>query len=152
MNKKTVRDISLTGKRILMRVDFNVPLKNGVIQDDIRIRAALPTIQYVLAQKPRYLVLMSHLGDPKKDAQKAKEKAEKDGRPFDEAVYIEGKHKMRPVVEHLSKLLGKPVKLAPAAIGPAAKAVVDGLGDGEILMLENTRFHKEETGKVAAER
>jgi phosphoglycerate kinase len=152
MNKKTVRDIDFKGKRVLMRVDFNVPLKNGVIQDDIRMRAALPTIQYVLEHGAKSLVLMSHLGDPKKDAQKAKEKAEKDGMPFDEAKYIEGKHKMKPIVEHLSELLGRPVKLAPAAIGPETKAVVDGLKDGEVLMLENTRFHKAETSKDAADR
>ena len=152
MNKKTVRDIDLRAKRVLMRVDFNVPLKNGVIQDDIRIRAALPTIHYVLEQHPRSLVLMSHLGDPKKDAQKAKEKAEKDGKPFDEAKYIEGKHKMKPIVEHLAKLLGRPVLLAPAAIGPETKAMVDGLKAGEVLMLENTRFHKGETAKEPADR
>ncbi|MFH0988988.1 MAG: phosphoglycerate kinase [bacterium] len=152
MNKKTVKDIDLRGKRVVMRVDFNVPLKNGVIQDDIRIRAALPTITYVLEQQPTYLVLMSHLGDPKKDAKKAKEKAEKDGKPFDEAKYIEGKHKMKPIVERLSALLNKPVKLAPAAIGAETKAMVDGLQHGEILMLENTRFHKEETGKEAVDR
>jgi phosphoglycerate kinase len=152
MNKKTVRDVDLRGKRVLMRVDFNVPLKNGVIQDDIRMRAALPTINYVLEQKAKYLVLMSHLGDPKKDAQKAKEKAEKDGKPFDEAKYIEGKHKMKPVAEHLAELLNRPVKLAPAAIGPDAKAAVDALKDGEVLMLENTRFHKAETSKEAADR
>ncbi|HOV99490.1 MAG TPA: phosphoglycerate kinase [Bacteroidota bacterium] len=152
MNKKTVRDIDLRNKRVLMRVDFNVPLKNGVIQDDIRIRAALPTIQYILEQQPRYLVLMSHLGDPKKDIQKAKEKAEKDGKPFDEKSFIEGKLKMKPVVERLSQLLGKPVKLAPAAIGSETKAMVDSLKEGEILMLENTRFHKEETSKDPAER
>ena len=152
MNKKTVRDIDLKGKRVLMRVDFNVPLKNGVIQDDIRMRAALPTIQYVLDQKPKYLVLMSHLGDPKKDVQKAKEKAEKDNKPFDEAKFIEGKHKMKPIVEHLAELLGKPVQLAPAAIGAETKAMVDGLKQGDILMLENTRFHKEETSKDPAER
>jgi phosphoglycerate kinase len=152
MNKKTVTDENFEGKRVIMRVDFNVPLKNGVIQDDIRIRAALPTIQYVLEKKPKYLVLMSHLGDPKKDTQKAKEKAEKDGKPFDEAKFIEGKHKMKPVVEHLSKLLGKPVKLAPAAIGANTKAMVESLKDGEILMLENTRFHKQETSKEAADR
>ncbi len=152
MNKKTVRDIDFKGKRVLMRVDFNVPLKNAVIQDDIRMRAALPTIQYVLEHGAKSLVLMSHLGDPKKDAQKAKEKAEKDGKPFDEAKYIEGKHKMKPIVEHLSELLGRPVKLAPAAIGPETKAVVDGLKDGEVLMLENTRFHKAETSKEAADR
>ena len=152
MNKMTVRDIDVRGKRVLMRVDFNVPLKNGVIQDDIRMRAALPTINYILEHKPKYLVLMSHLGDPKKDSQKAKEKAEKDGKPFDEAKYIEGKHKMKPVVEHLSELLNRPVKLAPAAIGPETKAVVAALKEGEVLMLENTRFHKEETSKEAADR
>jgi phosphoglycerate kinase len=152
MNKKTVRDVDLRGKRVLMRVDFNVPLKNGVIQDDIRMRAALPTITYILDKKPKYLVLMSHLGDPKKDAQKAKEKAEKDGKPFDEAKYIEGKHKMKPVAEHLAELLHCPVKLAPAAIGPETKAMVDGLKEGEVLMLENTRFHKAETSKDAADR
>jgi len=152
MNKKTVRDLNFTGKRVLMRVDFNVPLKSGVIQDDVRIRAALPTINYVLEQKPKYLILMSHLGDPKKDAQKAREKAEKDGKPFDEVKFIEGKCKMKPIVERLSSLLGKPVKLAPAAIGAETKAMVDSLKDGEILMLENTRFHKEEQGKEAADR
>ncbi len=152
MNKKTVRDLDFKGKRVLMRVDFNVPLKSGVIQDDVRIRAALPTINYVLEHKPKYLVLMSHLGDPKKDAQKAREKAEKDGKPFDEAKFIEGKCKMKPIVERLSSLLGRPVKLAPAAIGSETKAMVGSLKDGEILMLENTRFHKEEQGKEAADR
>jgi phosphoglycerate kinase len=152
MNKKTVRDIDFKGKRVLMRVDFNVPLKSAVIQNDNRMRAALPTINYVLEHGAKSLVLMSHLGDPKKDAQKAKEKAEKDGKPFDEAKYIEGKHKMKPIVEHLAELLGRPVKLAPAAIGPETKAMVDGLKDGEVLMLENTRFHKAETSKDAADR
>ncbi len=94
--KKTVRDIPLAGKRVIMRVDFNIPLKDGVIQDDTRITAVLPTINYVLEQGARSLVLMSHLGDPKKDAKKAREKAEKDGKSFDEKKYIEGKHRMAP--------------------------------------------------------
>ncbi|MCK9410414.1 MAG: phosphoglycerate kinase, partial [Bacteroidetes bacterium] len=152
MNKKTVKDIDLKGKRVLMRVDFNVPLKNGLVQDDIRIKAALPTINYILEQHPKSLVLMSHLGDPKKDTQKANEKAEKDGKTFDAKAYSDGKHKMKPVAERLSSLLGKPVKLAPAAIGTETKTMVDALGQGEILMLENTRFHKEETGKEPADR
>ncbi len=152
MNKQTVKDVALSGKRVLMRVDFNVPMKNGIVQDDTRIRAALPTIKYILEQKPKYLVLMSHLGDPKKDTQKAKEKAGKDGKLFDEKAFIEGKHKMKPVAERLSQLLGEPVKLAPAAIGAETKAMADALHDGEILMLENTRFHKEETSKEATDR
>src|SRR5512137_2341316 len=102
ITKRTVRDIALAGKRVIMRVDFNVPLKNGVIQDDTRIKAALPTIKYVLEKGAKSLVLMSHLGDPKKDAKKAKEKAEKDGKAFDEKAYIEGKHKMAPVAAHLA--------------------------------------------------
>jgi phosphoglycerate kinase len=152
MNKMTVRDIDFKGKRVLMRVDFNVPMKEGVVQDDTRIRAALPTIKYVLEKGAKSLVLMSHLGDPKKDMQKAKEKAEKDGKAFDEKKYIEGKHKMAPVAAQLAKLLGKEVKLAPACMGPETEAMVANIPQGGILMLENTRFHKEETSKDATER
>ena len=72
---KTVKDVDLAGKRIVMRVDFNVPMKNGVVQDDTRIRAALPTINYILEQNPKSLVLMSHLGDPKKDVKKSGRKS-----------------------------------------------------------------------------
>jgi phosphoglycerate kinase len=152
MKKKSVRDIDVRGKRILMRVDFNVPMKDGVVQDNTRIKAALPTIKYVLDQGARSLVLMSHLGDPKKDMEKAKEKATKDGKPFDEKKYIEGKHKMAPVAAELAKLLGKEVKLAPACMGPETDAMVKAIPQGGILMLENTRFHKEETSKDATER
>jgi len=144
---KTVKDIEIRGKRILMRVDFNVPMKEGVVQDDTRIRAALPTIRYLLEQGAKSLVLMSHLGDPKKDMEKAKEKAAKDGRTFDEKAYIEGKHKLLPVAKHLEKLLGKPVKFAPSCVGAETEALVKGLSAGDVLMLENTRFHKEETSK-----
>ncbi len=146
---KTVKDIDLAGKRIVMRVDFNVPMKDGVVQDDTRIRAALPTIQYILEQKPRSLVLMSHLGDPSKDSKKAQEKAEKAGQPFDMDAYIAGKHRMKPVAEYLSKLIGKPVVFADSCYGQ--KAAVDALPPGGVMMLENTRFHKEETSKEKSE-
>jgi phosphoglycerate kinase len=152
ISKKTIRDIDVTGKRVLMRVDFNVPMKDGVVQDDTRIKAALPSIKYVLEKGCKSLVLMSHLGDPKKDTKKAKEKAEKDGKPFDEKKYIDGKHRMKPVAEYLAKLLGKEVTFAPACMGPETEAIIKALPQGGICMLENTRFHKEETSKEASER
>ncbi len=149
---KTVKDIDIRGKRILMRVDFNVPMKEGVVQDDTRITAALPTIEYVLKNGAKSLVLMSHLGDPKKDLEKAKEKAAKDGKPFDEKKYMAGKHMLAPVAAYLAKLLGKEVAFAPSCIGADVEAMVKALSNGGILMLENTRFHKEETAKEAADR
>lgn len=152
ISKKTIKDIDMKGKRVLMRVDFNVPIKNGVIQDDTRITAAIPSIQYVLENGAKSLVLMSHLGDPKKDTKKAKEKAEKAGKPFSEEDYLNGQHRLAPIGVHLSKLLGKPVKMAPGSTGSETEALVNGLGSGEIVLLENTRFHKEETSDSAADR
>jgi 3-phosphoglycerate kinase len=149
---KTVKDIELKGKRVVMRVDFNVPMKDGKVQDDTRIVAAIPTIKYVMEQGAKSLVLMSHLGDPKKDMKKAKEKAEKDGKAFDEAKYIAGKHRMAPVAAYLEGKLGKPVVFAGEDSCFGKKAFIDGQKDGTIVMLENTRFHKEETSDDAAER
>jgi 3-phosphoglycerate kinase len=150
---KTVKDVDLKGKRIIMRVDFNVPMKDGVVQDDTRIMAALPTIKYILEQKPKSLVLMSHLGDPDKDVKKAQEKAGKAGKPFTEAdkeKFINGKNRMKPVAEYLEKKLGSKVVFAPDALGQ--KAAIDALPAGGVMMLENVRFHKAETAKTAEER
>ncbi|MBO5762646.1 MAG: phosphoglycerate kinase, partial [Lentisphaeria bacterium] len=126
MNKKTIRDVDLKGKRVVMRVDFNVPIKEGVIKDDTRIRGALPTIQYVLEQGGS-LVLMSHLGRPS-------------GKGY------EADFSLKPVAEYLAKMLGKPVAFAPDCADASDAAAA--LKPGEVLMLENTRFYKEEEGKV----
>lgn len=124
MNKKTVRDVELTGKRVLVRVDFNVPLQGDEVTDDTRIRAAIPTLKYILEQKPRSVTLMSHLGRPK-DAP-------------------DPKYSLKPVVPVLSKLLGVPVAFAEDCIGETAKQAVAALPQGGVLLLENTRFHVEE--------
>ena len=126
MNKKTLRDVELGGKRVIMRVDFNVPIKEGKIGDDTRVQAALPSIRYVL-ERGASLVLMSHLGRPK-------------GKGY------EAEFSLKPVADHLAKLLGKPV--AFAADCQAADAEVAALKPGAVLVLENTRFYKEEEGKV----
>jgi 3-phosphoglycerate kinase len=144
---KTVKSVDFKGKRVIMRVDFNVPMKDGVVQDDTRIVAAIPTIKYILDQGAKTLTLMSHLGDPAKDMEKAKEKAVKGGKPFDEASYIKGKHRMAPVAEYLAKKLGKAVVFAGEDGCFGKKAFIDGQKDGTVIMLENTRFHKEETAK-----
>ena len=150
---KTVKDVDLTGKRVIMRVDFNVPMKDGTVQDDTRIMAALPTIKYIIEQKPRSLVLMSHLGDPAKDVKKAKEKAEKAGKTWtdeDSEKFISGKNRMKPVVDYFAQKLGQNVVFLPDALGQ--KAAIDALPEGAVAMLENVRFHKEETSKDSAER
>jgi 3-phosphoglycerate kinase len=149
---KTIKSLDLKGKRIIMRVDFNVPMKDGVVQDDTRIVAAIPSIKYLLDHGVKTLTLMSHLGDPDKDAKKAKEKAEKDGKAFDLDKYIAGKHRMRPVAEYLEKKLGKKVIFAGEDGCFGKKAFIDSQSDGSVIMLENTRFHKEETAKESAER
>jgi phosphoglycerate kinase len=123
MNKKTVGDIDLKGKRVLMRVDFNVPMVEGKITDDKRIKAALPTIKYVLEQGAS-LLLMSHLGRPKGG--------------FDPDFSL------KPAAEVLSSYLGIPVKMAPDCVGPEVEKMAKALKPGEVIMLENTRFHPEE--------
>ena len=123
MPRKTVADIDVKGKRVLMRVDFNVPIEGGKITDDRRISQALPTIKNVIDRGGR-LILMSHLGRPK-------------GGP-------EPKYSLKPAADHLSKLLGKPVKFATDSIGPEVEKQAADLKDGEVLVLENLRFRKEE--------
>jgi phosphoglycerate kinase len=123
MNKKTVKDIDLKGKRVLMRVDFNVPMQDGKVTDDKRIKASLPTIKYVLDQGAS-LILMSHLGRPK-------------GGPDPE-------FSLHPAADVLSSHLGIPVKMAPDCVGAEVEAMAKELKPGEVLMLENTRFHKGE--------
>jgi phosphoglycerate kinase len=123
-NKKSVTDIDVKGKRVLVRVDFNVPIKDGKVGDDTRIQAALPTIKYLLDHNAA-VILCSHLGRPK-------------GEPKPE-------FSLRPVGDYLSAVLGQPVVFAEDCIGPVAEKAAAGLKPGQVLLLENTRFHAGET-------
>ena len=122
---KSVRDLLLAGKRVLVRVDFNVPMDDqGQITDDIRIRMALPTLRYVLEQGGK-LVVCSHMGRPK-------------------GQRVE-KFSLAPIAEYLAGLIGRPVRLAPDCVGPETEAMVMAMAAGEVILLENLRFHKQET-------
>ena len=123
MEKLSLKDLNVKGKKVLMRVDFNVPVKNGQVKDDSRITAALPSIKFVLDNGGR-LILMSHLGRP-------------DGE-------VKPEFSLKPVAEHLSKLLGRTVPLAPDCVGPQVSAMTNQLKDGEVILLENVRYHSEE--------
>ena len=123
-NKKIVTDLDVKGKKVLVRVDFNVPIKDGKVTDDTRITAALPTIQYLL-DNGAAVILCSHLGRPKEGPDPA--------------------YSMKPVAEHLATLISAPVKFAEDCIGPVAEKAAAELKPGEVLVLENTRFHPEET-------
>ena len=125
MNKKTVKDIDLKGKKVFVRCDFNVPMdENQNITDNTRIKAALPTIKYLLEQNCK-IILASHLGRPKGE--------------------VKPEFSLKPVAKELSKLLGKEVIMANDVIGDDATNKAENLKEGEILLLENVRFHKEET-------
>lgn len=121
MNKKTIRDIDLKDKRVLVRVDFNVPLDGDRVTDDTRVRAAIPTLQYILEQQPRAVILMSHLGRPKGVAKP--------------------EFSLRPVVAVLKSHLGVDVEFVDDCLGQKAEEAVAELPKGQVLLLENTRFH-----------
>jgi phosphoglycerate kinase len=121
--KLSIKDLDLRGKRVFIRVDFNVPIKDGKVDDDSRITASLPTIQYAIDHQAR-VILASHLGRPK-------------GERVD-------KYSLRPVAEHLAELLKRPVSFADDCTGEAAQSKVNALADGDLLLLENLRFHPEE--------
>lgn len=131
MKKRTVRDIELAGRRVFIRVDFNVPIKAGSIEDDTRIKGALETIRFVVERGGR-VILASHLGRPLKDKKKAEEK----GMPYEASKYSLG-----PVAKRLSELLQRKVDFIGDCVGEEVAAAVGSLNDGEILLLENLRLH-----------
>ena len=122
--KKTIEDLDVKGRRVLMRVDFNVPIKNGTITEDTRIRSSLPTIQYALDHGARVVILCSHLGRPK-------------GKPAAE-------FSLKPVAEHLATLLKRPVTFAEDCVGEPARTAVEAAPHGGVVLLENLRFHADE--------
>ncbi|PYR88910.1 MAG: phosphoglycerate kinase [Acidobacteria bacterium] len=124
MTKRSVKDLDVKGRRVLIRVDFNVPIKNGTITDDTRIRASLPTINYVIDQNASAVVLCSHLGRPK-------------GKPNPE-------YSLKPVAAALSKLLKRPVAFAEDCVGDPARRAIEQAGTNGVVLLENLRFHAEE--------
>ena len=124
LNKKSVKDIDVKGKKVLVRCDFNVKMEDGVITSDKRIVASLPTIQYLLDNGAK-LILCSHLGRPKGE--------------------FKPEFSLAPVAVRLSELLGRPVKMAKDVVGESAQALAADLQEGEVLLLENVRFHAEET-------
>ena len=160
LNKKTVEDIDVSGKRVLVRCDFNVPMKDGVITDTKRIVGALPTVKY-LADHGAKVILCSHMGRPhnifndvvkldkkekkKIDAMPAEEQAAATEKALEAAKGDVTKFSLAPVAAALSKLLGKEVIMAKDVIGPDAKAKAATLNDGDVMLLENIRFHAEET-------
>ena len=130
MPKRTIRDLNLKDRRVFIRVDFNVPMKNNVIGDDTRIRASIPTIQYALNAGAAAVILASHLGRPK-------------GKPNPEMS-------LRPVAARLGELIGRPVEFAGDCVGPAAEHAVRNAPQGAVVLLENLRFHLEEEKNDAA--
>jgi len=130
MNKKTLKDVDLKGKRVVMRVDFNVPLKDGTVTDDTRIRAALPSIKYILEQGAS-LSLLSHLGRPKGE--------------------VKPEFSLKQVLKPFTELLGKEVKFVEDCVSAEAENIAKSLKSGEVLLCENTRFHKEEDMKVKSD-
>lgn len=131
MNKKTIKDVEIGGKRVFIRVDFNVPIKGGEILDDTRILGTLPTIRYAV-EKGAKVILASHLGRPLKDKKKAEEK----GQPYDASKYS-----LQPVYDHLLKTSGFKISFAEDCIGEAASDKATELNDGAVLLLENLRLH-----------
>lgn len=123
MNKKTIKDIEVTNKRVLVRVDFNVPIAHGQVQDDTRIRESLPTIHYLIANKAK-VILLSHLGRPK-------------------GIFKE-EYSLKPVAKKLTRLLGREVKMCSKTICDTAKTMANALEPGEVMLLENVRFYSQE--------